>query len=81
MLISDLDRLHTTPMGAQRIKANLSLEISTTDEITARCKSAILKPQCIITRRGKNYYAEIDGTVITVNAYSLTIITAHKKRG
>jgi hypothetical protein len=35
-----------------------------------------------ITGKGKNRYAEIDNCIITVNAFSYTIITAHyKKRG
>ncbi|MCK9170106.1 MAG: DUF3781 domain-containing protein [Treponema sp.] len=33
---------------------------------------------CKITRKGKNWYAEINDCIITVNAYSCSIITAHK---
>ena len=32
-----------------------------------------------ISRKGKNYYIEADGCIITVNASSYTIITAHLK--
>lgn len=35
----------------------------------------------IITRRGKNWYVTVDDIVITVNAHSCTIITAHRKKG
>ena len=31
-----------------------------------------------IIRKGKNWYINSDNYVITVNAYSYTIITAHK---
>ena len=33
-----------------------------------------------IGRQGKNWYAQIDGCIITVNASSYTIITAHKEK-
>ncbi|MBR4215711.1 MAG: DUF3781 domain-containing protein [Bacteroidales bacterium] len=39
----------------------------------------IQSPSCNITRNGKNIYCDIDGIIITVNAHSFTIITAHKK--
>ena len=32
-----------------------------------------------ISRKGKNWYVDIGCGIITVNAYSYTIITAHKK--
>ena len=32
-----------------------------------------------ITRKGKNWYVSVDGCIITVNAYSYTIITAHRR--
>jgi len=36
--------------------------------------------RAIIGRQGKNWYAQIDGCIITVNASSYTIITAHKEK-
>ena len=33
-----------------------------------------------IFRKGKNYYIKTDGCTITVNAYSYTVITAHKEK-
>ena len=33
-----------------------------------------------IIRKGKNWYVSIDDIIITVNAYSYTIITAHKQK-
>ena len=34
----------------------------------------------VIERKGKNYYVTVDGIIITVNASSYTIITAHKEK-
>lgn len=33
-----------------------------------------------IFRKGKNYYIKTNGYTITVNAYSCTVITAHKEK-
>ncbi len=75
MLVSNLDKLHTTPMGVDRIKRNLGLDVS---DVVAWCRNKIASPDCIITRQGKNWYAAVADCVITVNAHSYTIITAHK---
>ena len=48
------------------------------DDIVKWCSEKILKPNAIIVREGKNWYIDIDDCEITVNAYSYTIITAHK---
>lgn len=74
-LIQNLDKLHTTDLGVERIKKNLSLDV---DNVVKWCSSKILNSNAIIVRRGKNWYIDIDNCEITVNAYSYTIITAHK---
>lgn len=74
-LILNIDKVHTTVLGAERIKRNLNL---TVDNVVRWCKEKIQRPEAIISRRGKNWYVEIAGCEITVNAYSYTIITAHK---
>lgn len=74
-LIDNIEKLHTTVLGAERIKRNLSIEA---DDVVQWCKTKILNPYTVITRRGKNWYADIDDCEITVNAQSYTIITAHK---
>ena len=74
MLIENIDRLHTTPMGVDRIKRNLKLD---TDDVVSYCKNLILSPRCHITQQGKNWYCETRNTRVTVNSYSYTIITAH----
>lgn len=73
-MLTRIDELHTTPMGVERIKKNLSID---TDPVQW-CRNAILCPDAVIERKGKNYYIKAKGAVITVNAYSFTIITAHR---
>lgn len=74
-LIDNIERIHTTPMGVNRIKRNLSLNC----EPVEWCKAAILNPKAVIERKGKNYYVTLNDAIIIVNAGSYTIITAHKK--
>ncbi|MDO4541352.1 MAG: DUF3781 domain-containing protein [Bacillota bacterium] len=74
-LLKNLDKLHTTELGAVRIKRNLSL---TTEEVVPWCRAKIIAAQAVITRKGKNWYVAVDNCTITVNAHSYTIITAHK---
>lgn len=75
-LINNIDRLHTTSMGVERIKRNLALS---NDNVVEWCRLRIMDDRAIIERQGKNWYIHIDGSVITVNASSYTIITAHKE--
>ena len=75
-LLCHLDKIHTTPMGVQRIKRNLALGEDT--DAVAWCIQQI-QAAVHIERRGKNWYAHTGTAVITVNASSYTIITAHKK--
>ena len=72
-----LERLHTTELGALRIRRNLKLD---TEDVVAWCKEKIVPPRALLTRRGKNWYIQVDSCVITVNAGSCTIITAHRRR-
>lgn len=74
-MLNHLDELHTTELGIVRIKRNLSLN---TDDVVGWCKDKINSAHAIITRKGKNWYVNIDGCTITVNAHSYTIITAHR---
>ena len=73
-LLDNIHRLHTTPMGADRIRRNLGWD---TVDVVARCQAVILDKSCRIDRAGKNWYCEMDHVRITVNASSYTIITAH----
>lgn len=74
LLIDNIDKLHTTPMGVERIKRNLK---SDTADVVKYCKDLILNKKCHIYRQGKNWYCEINNKRLTVNSYSYTIITAH----
>ncbi len=76
-LLNNLDQLHTTELGVVRIKRNLSLD---TDNVIEWCKIKINSANAVITRKGKNWYVNVDSCIITVNAYSYTIITAHKEK-
>lgn len=77
VLLDHIDKIHTTEMGIVRIKRNLSLN---TDDVVDWCRAKIKLPNAVITRNGKNWYVNIDNCIITVNAYSYTIITAHKAK-
>lgn len=74
-LLMHLDKLHTTELGAVRIINNLHLD---TDDVVEWCKCKIENANVSITRKGKNWYAHTGNCVITVNAHSYTIITAHR---
>jgi hypothetical protein len=73
-LLSNLEKIHTTELGAVRVARNIGL--GNTDVI-AWCKAQVKKADGIV-HRGKNWYVYSDGCVITINAYSYTIITAHR---
>lgn len=76
ILIENINSIHTTEMGVDRIRRNLGLGDI---DVVAWCKEKILKPKAVIERQGKNWYVHIDGCVITVNASSYTIITCHRE--
>lgn len=75
-LLENISRLHTTVLGTERIKRNLSLHNAV--DAVEWCRQIIQSADSSILRRGKNWYIIADGCEITVNAYSYTIITAHK---
>lgn len=76
MLLENIDKIHTTKLGIERIKKNLNLN---TNNVVEYCKRIILDKKTKIIKKGKNYYCIIDNIIITVNSYSYTIITAHIK--
>ena len=75
VLLSNIDKVHTTEMGIDRIKKNLKLDVN---DVVEYCKAKVLDKNCNIYKQGKNWYCEIDGVKITINSYSYTIITAHR---
>ena len=73
-LMRNLNKIHTMELGVERIKKNLGLN---TADVVAWCKEKIATADSIL-RKGKNWYVTSSESIITVNAYSYTIITAHK---
>ena len=73
-LIENIGKIHTTEMGIGRIKRNLGLGDI---DVVEWCRERILDKNARIERNGKNWYVIIDNIIITVNASSYTIITAH----
>lgn len=72
-LLLNIDKLHTTKKGIDRIKKNLKIN----GDVVCFCKNKILDKRCNIYKLGKNWYCSISGVKIVVNSYSYTIITAH----
>lgn len=81
-LIQNLQKLHTTELGTGRIRKNLSLKTEHVEKeaVVEWCRAKIESSEASIVRRGKNWYVTVDGCIITINAYSYTIITAHVKK-
>jgi len=75
-LVSNIDKLHPTELGIKRIKKNLDLDAA---DVIAWCKQKIENADSII-RKGKNWYVSADNTILTINAHSFTIITAHREK-
>jgi hypothetical protein len=71
-----VDKLHTTELGKERIKRNIGLDV---DDVIAWCKQADLNADNnYIVRKGKNWYVYTVDYILTINAKSHTIITAHR---
>lgn len=75
-LLDNLDKLHTTELGEQRIRKNLGFDV---EDVVEWVRKTISAPGTQIARIGKNFQANTENYVITVNAGRYTIITAHKK--
>ena len=73
-LLSNIEKIHTTKMGIDRIKNNLKLN---NENVIEYCKNIILDKDCNIYKQEKNWYCEKDKITITINRSSFTIITAH----
>ena len=73
-LLLNINKIHTTIMGKERIKRNLKLA---NEDIVEYCKQIIRNKDCLCYQRGKNWYCKFDNIILTVNTSSYTIITAH----
>ena len=74
VLLDNINKIHTTELGVDRIKRNLKIDIV---DVVEYCKNKVLDENCHIYKQGKNWYCEIENVKITINSYSYTIITAH----
>lgn len=50
ILIQNIDKLHTTNMGIERIRRNLKVDII---DVDGYCREKILNPNCNIYKQGK----------------------------
>ena len=78
VLLDNIARVHTTEMGIERIRRNLNLDSEI--DIVLWCREKITSKDAVIEKQGKNWYIQCKDCVITINAGSYTIITAHKKK-
>ncbi len=67
-LLKNLDKIHTTSLGEERIRKNIG-------KTSEWCKEQIVNSK--VERKGKNYYCVAGSVCVVVNASSYTIITAH----
>ena len=75
-LFNSLDKIHSTDLGVERIKKNLNIN---PENVIEWCKGKIQEADYVF-RSGKNWYVHVEDFILTINAHSFTIITAHKKR-
>ena len=73
-LIENINKIHSTELGIIRIKKNLELK---SNDVINWCKNIIKKTNKISKKR-KNWYVYKGEFILTINARSYTIITAHK---
>ncbi len=75
-LLTNLQKIHTTQKGAERIARNLTLNKDV--DALSYCMKKLKEEHFIAYARGKNWYIEFEDCVLTVHISSYTIITAHK---
>ncbi len=73
-LLTDLHKIHTTEKSAERIRKNLKL----TQDPFSYCMKKLEEEHFIAHIKGKNWYVEFEDCILTINANTYTIITAHK---
>lgn len=74
ILLKNFDKIHTTPLGRERISKNLKLKDK---DAVSYCKNIIKNDESKVFKNGKNFYCEKDKIKITVNSSNYCIITAH----
>lgn len=68
ILLDNINKVHTTEMGINRIIKNLKLN---TNDVVEYCKNKVLDKNCNIYKQGKNWYCEIENIIITINFISI----------
>lgn len=53
ILLDNINKVHTTEMGINRIIKNLKLN---TNDVVEYCKNKVLDKNCNIYKQGKNWY-------------------------
>ena len=76
-LLYAMNEIHTTDLGAKRIRKNLTLS---NEDVVAWCIKAIMDVESVCIRKGKNYYVQYKDVCITIHAKRYTIITAHRQK-
>lgn len=74
ILITNIDKVHTTILGKTRIIKNINYN---KDDVISYLKNKIINDNSVVYKNGKNYYCVIDNIIITVNSYNYCIITVH----
>lgn len=75
-LLNNLDQLHHAVTSSVTNDKFLFMRTAPSSVV---CRTKISSDNAVITRKGKNWYAAVEDCIITVNAYSYTLITAHKQ--
>lgn len=71
--LNNMDRLHTTFLGEERIRRNLKIP---NKDVVLYLKNKIMNERFSLSVKGKNYYCVVDNICITINRFTYTIITA-----
>ena len=74
ILLDNIDKIHTTEMGIDRIKRNLKID---TADVVEYCKNKVLDKNCNIYKQGKNWYCEVENIKITINSYRQYVMTSN----
>ena len=75
ILLTNIERIHTTELGEERLIENLRLANKNPIRYV---KDFLRNPKSHVYKKGKNFYCEYNHVRLTINAYTFTVITAHK---
>lgn len=75
ILINNLEKLHITKLGRERVIDNLCLEYQT--DVTNYVKNIIINEDIEVFKKGSNFIVKTYNYEITINSRTFTIITAY----